>query len=498
MKTIFNAALRKELYSFVGKAFLEAHGEGLGDQDYIEYLCHELSKIRSRQKRFFLVNLPPQHLKTFCTSCLIAWHLGHRPKHRVLVIGYTGEHAESISRRVRDMMRSGWYRDAFGTLLSKSCSSASNFETTAGGGIYAVSANGSVTGRPADLIVYDDPVQIGDCNNLELLEKVNRQFDSLIMSRLSNPAKGCVVIVAHRLNENDLSGHVLKHGGFDHICLPAVASRKKRFRMDHRTWLRLKGAALRPDQYPNKVIARLRDTLLTPDFETLFQQNPGGASAMRIKPEHFHFRDLQRMPERPIVLSVDPGGVGTRSNKSYSVIQVWIPLGGGDHLLWDQFRAQCGLDELWHALRRLARRTPSAILIENTANGPALIERAKRFGRYIVIPIMPGGLSKVERLRRNIRVILDGHIHLCHGGDWVSEYIEEMSEFPSGLFDDQVDATTQYLEYMSQGPALTASSSSGLCAGWSSRGPLLGRDGPPDKQSPGAVLRVGSSMKLLW
>jgi predicted phage terminase large subunit-like protein len=138
----------------------------------------------------------------------------------------------------------------------------------------------------------------------------------------------------------------------------------------------------------------------------------------------------------------------------------------------------------------------SAILIENTANGPALIERAKRFGRYNVIAIVPSGLSKIERLRRHIRVILDGHVHLRHGGDWVSEYIEEMSEFPSGLFDDQVDATTQYLEYMSQGPTLMAPSSSGICAGSSSRGPLRWR--PPDKQSTGVVLCVGSSMKPLW
>jgi hypothetical protein len=52
MKTIFNAALRKDLYSFVKKAFLESHGQRLGDQSYTEYLCHELSKIRSRQVRF--------------------------------------------------------------------------------------------------------------------------------------------------------------------------------------------------------------------------------------------------------------------------------------------------------------------------------------------------------------------------------------------------------------------------------------------------------------
>ena len=172
MKPIFNAALRDDFYTFVQKAFLDTHGDKLGSQKYIEYLCHQLSKVCTGRVRRFLVNLPPQHLKTFCTTCLIAWHLGHHPKHRVLVIGYSGEHAESISRRVRAILRSEWYQNAFPTRVSLSRSSVGNFETTAGGGIYAVSANGSVTGRPADLIVYDDPVQISDCSNLEHLEKV--------------------------------------------------------------------------------------------------------------------------------------------------------------------------------------------------------------------------------------------------------------------------------------------------------------------------------------
>jgi predicted phage terminase large subunit-like protein len=202
------------------------------------------------------------------------------------------------------------------------------------------------------------------------------------------------------------------------------------------------------------------------------------------------------MPEQPVILSVDPGGVSMRPDKSYSVIQRWIPLGAGDHLLWDQFRAQCGLDELWEAFRRFARRTPSAILIENTANGPALIERAKRFGRYSVIPIAPDGRSKVERLRRHIRVIRDGHIQLRQGAAWVGEYIDEMSEFPSSPFDDQVDGTTQYLDYISQGPTLMPPPPSGLCAGWTSRGALYGLDGPPDMQARGVAVRVGKNWRF--
>ena len=89
VETDLNGALRKELRAFLAKAFLEEHGHQLGDQPYIDYICFELSKIRRGKERLFLINLPPQHLKTFCVTCLIAWYLGHNPHHRVLVIGYS-------------------------------------------------------------------------------------------------------------------------------------------------------------------------------------------------------------------------------------------------------------------------------------------------------------------------------------------------------------------------------------------------------------------------
>src|SRR6202011_2177314 len=136
----------------------------------------------------------------------------------------------------------------------------------------------------------------------------------------------------------------------------------------------------------------------------------GGDSSVKLKGEEFRLQDLRQMPERPIVLSVAPGGWSLRSDQSDRVIQLWIVLVAGHHLLWDQFRKQCGLDELWAALKDLVRRTPAAILIESTANGPALIERAKRKPRYNVVPVKPDCRSKTERLQRHIRTIRDGHI----------------------------------------------------------------------------------------
>jgi hypothetical protein len=87
------------LFSFVKKAFLEDQGQPPGEQPYLGYMSYELCKILNGKERFFLINLPPQHLKTFTTICLIAWFLGHKPRRRVLVVGYSAEHAESIPRK---------------------------------------------------------------------------------------------------------------------------------------------------------------------------------------------------------------------------------------------------------------------------------------------------------------------------------------------------------------------------------------------------------------
>jgi predicted phage terminase large subunit-like protein len=296
------------------------------------------------------------------------------------------------------------------------------------------------------------------------LGKVNRQFDSLIMSRLSNPAKGRVVIVAHRLHQNDISGHVLEYGGFAHICLPAIAPRKKRFDMDERVWVRRKGEPLRPDQYTKKVVARLRKSVRVPDFEMLYQQNPQASLSVRLMNDDFILRDCRHMPELPIVLSVDPGA-GAFSDRSYSVIQLWLPLSDGNHLLWDEFRERCGFNQLWNAFKHLARRTPSAILIENTASGPALIDRAQGNSRYNVIPVTASRCSKEERLRRHIPLIRKHPIQLRLGGDWVEDYLAEMSEFPCSQFTDQVDATSMYLDFITKNPDLSASARGGFIAG---------------------------------
>jgi hypothetical protein len=252
--------LRDNFEFFASKVFRDLHDrEKLGKQAYIEYLCAELEDLAVGNTNRLVINLPPRHLKTFLGSvCLAAWCLGRDPCLKILVVTYADNLAQDISYNIRRVLRLPWYKEVFGTRLAEDRGKVNDFATTQGGGVYAALAAGSITGRGGDLIIFDDPLSIDDAENREQIERVNKRFDKVIMSRLNNPKTGKVVIIAHRLNADDLSGHVHKQGGWRRICLPMIAPRKRSYGVNGVTWCRKKGSLLRPGAFTRSQMKRPR------------------------------------------------------------------------------------------------------------------------------------------------------------------------------------------------------------------------------------------------
>ncbi len=185
------------------------------------------------------------------------------------------------------------------------------------------------------------------------------------------------MIIAHRLNEWDLSGHVLEEGDWHHVILPLIAPRGHRYDLGFDVWHRKKDEVLRPDAYSMEMIEKLRTSTINPDFETFYQQSPAGGAKIRIEREHFRSVSVPYYRLRPVVLSIDPGQ-GSGLNASYNVIQAWLPMEGNNHLLLDQWRDKCRYEELRSKFWKFVRSyRPAACIIEDTANGPALIDKAK-------------------------------------------------------------------------------------------------------------------------
>ena len=245
MSLELDLTIRTSFLAFAMKAFAQLYpGKQLAPHDYVQFVARHLEQFADGEIKRLVITLPPRHGKTFlATICLAAWMLAHNPAAKILIVSYGQELADKIAYSVRAILQRDWFCRLFRTRIAKNCNKLTDFVTSAGGYVRSVSVEGGVTGLGADFIIVDDPVQIKDCDNFKQLERTNDLFDSLIRTRLDNPKKGGIVIVAHRLAVDDLAGHVLQEGGWREVRLPLIAPRSRTYKADNGfVWRRKRGS----------------------------------------------------------------------------------------------------------------------------------------------------------------------------------------------------------------------------------------------------------------
>ena len=469
LAAVKSSLIRSNFGLFVRNAFHATHGEPLGEQPYVDHMCHVISQMIEGKKRRLLINLPPQHLKSFVgTICLAAFLLGTKPRLRIIVTAYNDAFAESLCAKIRDMMQTDWYLKAFRTRIKEGHSRANDFATHENGGVFAVAATGAITGRSADWIIYDDPHEISDWNNERKLSAVKENFNT-ILSRLHDKANGPVLVIAHRVNEDDLSAMLSQDEDWKRLRLPLIAVRKRSYDLGHDEWIREKGDLLRPKAYPPKEVKRLQQTQVAPPFELFYQQGLGSQNASKPRAEHFQSFERHQQPVGPVVLSVDPGH-GGGPNASRTAIQAWIQKGKNYYLI-DEYCDLCDAEGLREIFRLFARKCrPSVALIEKTADGPSLYAHLSRKQIPFEIKLVTPRVSKLVRFNNHLSKIRGRQIFLWQEASWREEFIAEIMAFP-GELSDRGDAMSQYLDFMDTNPVIEprAPREIGLGSAFSSR-----------------------------
>ena len=95
------------------------------------------------------------------------------------------------------------------------------------------------------------------------------------------------------------------------------------------------------------------------------------------------------------------------------------------------------------------RFRPSVVLIEDKASGTQLIQELIREGLYAVTRYRPQS-DKVMRLHTQTAVIENGFVRVPESAPWLALYLSELTVFPNGKHDDQVDSTAQMLDWFKQ------------------------------------------------
>lgn len=438
----------RNLQAFVEKAFRSLDGKRLSNsQLYISLIVHNLEQFLAGDIDKLLVNLPGRHLKTIiCSVCFPAFALGLDPSLKFMVVAYSEELAEDIVRRIREIMESSWYRAVFKTRIAKGHSRKDDFTVEGGGRVRAVPVR-SVTGKGGDIIIFDDAHNVADWDNDKQKTKVIEAFE-LLVSRRDGGAMSQMLVVGHRVAEDDLSAHIKERGDFRHICLPLFAPRKMSFDIGHRTWDLAKGESLRPDAFPPDEIESIRKNHRGPPFWLYYQQGLGPRQDdFQIDVSHFPFLERGRLgdilaSDVPVVLSVDPAQKTNSSSRN--VIHAYA-IRGNNYDFLQAFAQKCSFDKLDRKVRSLASRYhASLVIVENTARGPDLIDSLRSQMSIPIEPVNPRG-SKADRLRKTAHIIRAKKIRIRRGKPAVEEAIEEIVAYPNSPFDDHVDALTNFL-----------------------------------------------------
>ena len=149
--------------------------------------------------------MPPRYLKSLQGSVAFpAWCLGRRPVTQMLCVSYAQDLADKLARDCRRIMMCDWYQRAFPTRLSPQRQAVPEFETTAQGCRLSTSVGGVLTGRGADLIIIDDPLKPEEALSQAQRRAANEWFDHTLYSRLNDKREGGIVLIMHRLHEDDL------------------------------------------------------------------------------------------------------------------------------------------------------------------------------------------------------------------------------------------------------------------------------------------------------
>ena len=107
------------------------------------------------------------------------------------------------------------------------------------------------------------------------------------------------------------------------------------------------------------------------------------------------------------------------------------------------------------ALKRVVRDQyalwrPSFVLIEDKASGTQLIQELVADGLHAVTRYQPRQ-DKVMRMHARTAMIENGFVHLPKTAPWLAAYLHELTVFPNGRHDDQVDSTAQMLDWFKRG-----------------------------------------------
>jgi predicted phage terminase large subunit-like protein len=323
-------------------------------------------------------------------------------------------------------MQAGWYRSAFSGTRFGSRNATHDFNTTRKGYRFTTSVDGTLTGIGGSFFMIDDPNPASDERSAVARESTNDWYRGTLRGRLDDPRRGVIVVIQQRIHEDDLSGYLLANDAeqWVHLNLPAIAIRDELI-------------PIGPGRFHQRRVGDVLDSDREWSWFKRFTTAPNWEQGDRY------------------VQSWDTANKAGELN-DFSVCTTWL-VKGRDYYLLDLWRGRPTFPELKRQIYALAARWGTdVLLIEDKGSGTQLIAQLEEEDD----PALPRPIArlpkedKVTRMAAQTDRIEQGHVHIPLEIWWLASFRSEMLQFPKGKFDDQVDSVSQFLQWVTERPAV--------------------------------------------
>ena len=285
-------------------------------------------------------------------------------------------------------------------------------------------------------------------------------IDGTLATRPDDKTRDVIIVIQQRVHEEDLVGVPLEREGWTHLKLPAIAEERQVIPLGPKlVHLRQEGDVLHPAREPHEGLMRLKAEMGSYAFAAQYQQSPAPRGAGIVKWDWFQTYDVP--PEKGsgdlIVQSWDTASKAKEYN-DFSACLTWLVRENRYYLL--------------HVLRRrlefpallkmvIAQRNAfeaDEVLVEAAGSGNELVPVLRDEG-IGVRGIKPQG-DKEMRMQVQTAVIEAKRVFVPKAAPWLMDFQDEVTKFPAGKHDDQVDSLSQFLKWVSRpkrlGPRIRA------------------------------------------
>ena len=310
LRTAYIQLMTSSVKQFTRKIFPHIHKTPFIFGRHHDIICEALDKVLQGECRKLIINIAPRYGKTELVSKqFIACGFAINPAARFIHLSYSSALTQDNSEEIKDIVKSPLFQYLFPARVRAGKDTKSRWDTIQGGGLYATSTLGQITGFGAGAtdaedgevneafldeysavynphkftgaIVIDDPIRPEDALSDVVRERVNRRFETTIRNRV-NSRRTPIIIVCQRTHENDLCGYLMSIEPEDWtvISIPAIdydEQGNKRALWPHKHTLE----ELHKIELANPFV-----------FETQYMQNPKPLEGLM----YSHFRTYQVLP----------------------------------------------------------------------------------------------------------------------------------------------------------------------------------------------------------